>query len=118
MTYTEIDWRDRQTGKTTDLIEWMDAAPEGTVRVFIAAHGHDAAMSALRAARDREHNQLESWQFISLDELKTYNPFPYMTGQVRLEYGLDEAVEALNRLLPLKGPLVRITITGSDKEQQ
>jgi hypothetical protein len=111
MSGTEIDWRGRQTGKTTDLIEWMDDAPEGTTRVFIAAHGHDAAMRALKMARDREQNKLESWQFISLNELKTYNPFPYMTGQTRLEYGLDEAIEALCRLLPLKGPLGRVTIS-------
>lgn len=71
-----IDRRGR--GKTTALIEWMRQAPDGELRVYVA-HDHLAAMAAYRSTMTENEDglpvsDLESWQFISWDELADYGP--------------------------------------------
>lgn len=59
-----FDMRDRQTGKTTDLLAWMRAAPEGEHRIYVG-HSNEAAMALYREHRD----EFESWQFVGLREV-------------------------------------------------
>lgn len=54
----------RQGGKTTQMLQWVREAPEGEHRVLVCTHGSEA-MRLLR-----ENPDLESWQFVGLNEVK------------------------------------------------
>lgn len=55
----------RQGGKTTRMLQWAREAPEGEHRVIVSATGQEA-MRLLR-----ENPDLESWQFVALDEVRS-----------------------------------------------
>lgn len=60
----------RGGGKSTRLLEWMRAAPEGEHRVCVS-HTSDEAMRLYRSTFDTDDNPTwaESWQFIGANEL-------------------------------------------------
>ena len=65
----KFDICDRGKGKTTRLLEWLLDAPEGEHRVLVS-HDRRTTMKLLREARDRGL-PVESWQFVSFDEIRT-----------------------------------------------
>lgn len=97
----------RQTGKTTKLIAWLKAAPEGEARVAIF-HSNEEAMAQLRANRNGL-NDLESWQFGSLDDLDT-GAFSAVSGHIVI--GIDNLDLILGRLLRTRWPVDFVTMTG------
>lgn len=62
MSGLEIDVSERQSGRTSRMIAWLLAAPEGEHRVLVC-HSHEEAMRQLRESRV-ERLGLESWQFV------------------------------------------------------
>lgn len=100
---------DRQTGKTTAMLEWMRSAPRGEHRVCVA-HSRHEAMRLLR-----ENPDLESWQFVSLDDVRDRTAFGGVLrgrgGQVVL--GIDNVDLIIQRVLAWPVGAVSIT-TESD----
>lgn len=61
---------DRGEGKTTALLEWMRAAPEGEHRVMVCVSEQEA-MRVYRSTWDEDDlpTDLESWQFVGWREV-------------------------------------------------
>lgn len=57
----------RRTGRTTRLLRWAQAAPEGEHRVIVS-HTYDESRRLLRLSREQDLG-LESWQFVSQQEI-------------------------------------------------
>lgn len=100
----------RQSGKTKAMLDWMEQAPEDEVRVCVS-HTLQASMDLLRRAR-QEDRKLESWQFISLEEVKGYSPIPVLIGRVKPVLGYDDLD------LQIQGyyPIGLVTLTGEVDE--
>lgn len=58
----------RGGGKTEALLRWMQEAPEGEHRVFVAFSSQEA-MRVLRLAREQDRG-LDSWQFVGVEEAR------------------------------------------------
>lgn len=58
----------RGGGKTRDLLDWLEAAPDGEGRVIVS-YSSRRAMELLREAREAGR-QVESWQFVGVDEVR------------------------------------------------
>jgi len=58
----------RMSGKTDSMLEWLTEAPEGEHRVIVSVSSA-RAMRLLSEARAREL-EVESWQFVGIDEVK------------------------------------------------
>lgn len=102
--------RGRQRSKTTQLLDWMELAPEDVTRVAVC-HSLQEVNRLQRLAADHRPD-LESWQFISVDELPTYRPYPVVTGQTQIEIGIDNLDLILERVLKCVYPIDMITATG------
>lgn len=61
----EFILRPRQGGKTTDMLAWLRAAPEGEHRIIVS----QSPKEAMRLLR--ENPDLESWQFVGFEELSS-----------------------------------------------
>jgi len=84
----------RGEGKTERLLAWVRAAPPGEHRVIVSAD-HQRAMDRLRENRD-----LESWQFVGVEEVGPgcwSGVLMGRGGQVVL--GLDDLDEVLPRIM-------------------
>lgn len=57
----------RQHGKTTRLLDWLEAAPEGEHRIAVC-HNAQRSMDLLHQSR-KQGRRLESWQFVSAEEV-------------------------------------------------
>lgn len=99
--------RPRQSGKTTTLIKWMQAAPEGEHRVLVS-HSHERAMQLLRRYVREEPSGLESWQFVALDEvLSAQNRARGRSG--RVIFAVDDLDLVISRLLGAEVGAVSLT---------
>lgn len=98
--------RDRQQGKTTDLLAWMREAPEGEHRICVS-HARDRAMQLLR-----ENPDLESWQFVTAEDLRGHGAFSgVLRGRGgRVVLGVDDLDLVLSRLLGWQVGLVTATV--------
>lgn len=108
-----IEIGDRQTGKTKAMLDWMEEAVQGEVRVCVS-HSHKAAMDLFRRSRE-EGRSLQPWQFIAPDELRSYNPFPVRALGMRVTMGIDD----LDLILPnyfTHWPVGMITLRGEHDE--
>ena len=85
----------RQGGKTTKMLEWIRGAPEGEHRVIVCPTGQEA-MRLLR-----ENPDLESWRFVSMDEVRPggggWSGVLYGRGG-RMVLGIDNLDLMLSRL--------------------
>lgn len=103
----------RQTGKTQQLLKWASEQPDGIARVIVT-HSLDSSMQLLRRARDEGYN-VESWQFVSVVEMKDRGP-GFMSGvrlnRRRFEWAIDNADIVLEDLIG--APLTIITVTGQE----
>ena len=112
----QYDIAPRRSGKTARMIEWMRRAPEGSTLV-LACHSKEAAMAALRDYRasldEGQPAELESWQFVSAEEVVKgrYQPYPAAAGLTRLEFGFDNLDLILQGLVPLSYRIGRATLT-------
>ncbi len=86
----------RGGGKTAHMLRWMRAAPEGEHRVLVSPTDQEA-MRLLR-----ENPDLESWQFVSLDEVMDRDRSAWsgvLHGRGgRIVLGVDNLDMALSRL--------------------
>lgn len=89
----------RRGGKTTQMLEWMRNAPDGEHRVCVSATQQEA-MRLLR-----ENPDLETWKFVSLDEVQGHGGrgggsgvLYGRGGEIRL--GLDNADWMLKSMIP------------------
>lgn len=96
----------RQGGKTTAMLEWMRGAPEGEHRVCVSA-SREQAMRLLR-----DNPDLESWQFVALDDVRRGGAFGGVLrgrgGHVVL--GIDNLDMVLGALI--YWPVDAVTVTG------
>lgn len=108
----KLDIGGRGSGKSTRILQWMNDAPEGVKRIVVC-HDHSAAMGMLRSARSRfrENNHLESWQFIGVEELRSYNPFPW--GRFEFEFAVDQMEIAFQNLFS-RYRIALATVTDND----
>jgi hypothetical protein len=92
---TEIFVGKRRGGKTTVMLEWMRAAPDGEHRVLVCHSGQEA-MRLLH-----ENPDLESWQFVGIDEVKPPAWSGVLLGRGgRVVLGIDNLDLILSRLIP------------------
>lgn len=112
----ELDIGGRGSGKTTRVLEWMVAAPSGVTRVAVC-HTSTAAMALLYAARNRGlvPIPLESWQFIGIEELSSYRPYPMVNGYKLFEFCVDNLDLAFQDLFP-QFQFTRATLTDQSLE--
>jgi hypothetical protein len=97
----------RGAGKTTRILEWMRAAPEGEHRVCVSATQQEA-MRLLRENRD-----LESWQFVGPDDVTAKAWSGVLAGRGgQVVLGLDNADLILRRLM--RWPIGTATWTAPD----
>ncbi|WP_091232595.1 hypothetical protein [Microbacterium sp. 3J1] len=96
---------ERQTGKTHLSMRWLLAAPDGVTRVLIVPSAQMA--DHLRREYDlRPRDQ----RIISVDQLRRQGG-----GHAGVEYGIDETVEVLTRLLGLRtSPRLLSVCTATD----
>lgn len=100
----------RQGGKTTRMLQWMREAPQDEHRVIVCATQREA-MRLLR-----ENPDLESWQFVSLDEVKdrdsgAWSGVLYGRGG-RIVLGLDNLDLMLSDLI--KWPVDAVSLTDPE----
>lgn len=101
----------RGTGKTEALLRWAQEAPEGEARVVVS-HSLRASHQLQGEARKRGL-PLESWQFVSLEEVGApgFQAGTRLTRRVVL--AADNADIVLQWLLRTQDPIDVITATGS-----
>lgn len=102
----------RQCGKTSELLKWVRSAlpddPNPELRVIVT-HTRD------RASQLRDNNpDLESWQFMSFDELRhpsrgTWDQLRGRRGRIVL--GIDDLELSLTQMLP-DFTVGAVTMTG------
>ena len=91
---TTLEVLPRQGGKTTRMLEWMRSAPAGEHRVCVSV----TRMEAMRLRRDNP--DLESWQFVSLDEVDRRAWGGVLSGRGGwIVLGLDNLDMMLSQLL-------------------
>lgn len=87
----------RGGGKTTQMLQWMREAPQGEHRIIVCPSGQEA-MRLLR-----ENPDLESWQFVSLEEVMDRDRAAWsgvLHGRGgRVVLGLDNLDMMLDRLI-------------------
>lgn len=106
---------DRQTGKTTKLLEWMSEAdrskPTEDIRVYVG-HNKQETMRVYRSTMHRDYGKsiFHSWQFVSVDELRSKPMWTGIQGRQNIRLGVDN----LDLILPsMYGwPIDLITATG------
>ena len=95
----------RRGGKTTAMLEWMRAAPEGEHRVCVA-HSRDYAMRLLR-----ENPDLESWQFVAPHDITPQAWSGVLRGRVgRIVLGIDNLDLILGPLLGQEVGAISVTV--------
>lgn len=103
-----FDIRDRQTGKTTDLLAWMRDAPEGEHRIYVGA-SNESAMHVYRSTFVDGVSDLESWQFVGMREVSRDAWGGVLRGRGGvIVLGLDNLDLMLNDLFGW--PVGRVTI--------
>lgn len=102
--YMRIEVLPRQMGKTTRMLEWMREAPPGETRICVTAT-REEAMRLLR-----ENKDLNTWQFISLQEAR--EGFANRGRSRNLVYGLDNLDMMLKDMFDW--PVGMITLTETD----
>lgn len=94
----------RQSGKTTRLIDWMLAAPEGERRVLVS-HSRDEARRLEREYRaEYPSGALQSWQFVTAGDLERLH------GHGRVVLAIDNLDLVLPQLVRL--PVGYVSATG------
>lgn len=110
----------RQSGKTTKIIDWMRAAPEGVGRVCVCI----SLMECNRLQREYCYwdgegedppGRLETWQFITWEEVVSHRDS--LSGITRgrgwtIEYGIDNVEIILGQMS--RWPIRFVTATGVD----
>lgn len=101
----------RQGGKTSQLLDWMEGAPEGEHRVMVC-HTRERSMQMLNLSRVQER-KLESWQFVSAQEVlpysRAFSGVLYGRGG-HIVLGIDDLDLTINHMF---GFIVeRVTATG------
>jgi hypothetical protein len=101
--------RPRHAGKTTAMLDWMRAAPEGEHRVCVA-HSREEAMRLLR-----ENPDLESWQFVGPDEVTRAAGSAVLRGRGgRIVLGFDNVDLTLGRIFHWEIGAVSLTVSEAD----
>ena len=112
----ELDLRDRQRGRTTDLLAW--ARDHSTESRVIVSATLDRSHRLQREAITTKDPDLESWQFISWEEYH-YPGRGLMWGVRRRGLPVVYAIDDLDMILanyllpPGDGTLVRVTMATS-----
>lgn len=94
----------RQQGKTTKMLEWMRAAPEGEVRVLVSLD-RERSMQLLR-----ENPDLHSWQFVSVGEMARGRPNRMMAQRDLVVLGIDDLDVFIASQFTY--PVARVSLTG------
>lgn len=112
----EIFLAPRQGGKTHHLLDWLEAAEEGTGRAIIFPTGR-AALYAYRTACE-EARQIESWQFLGWEaamQPAVLSTVAARGGFTRFEFAVDGAETILSQMLRPAvrlGPVTRLTLNA------
>lgn len=98
----------RGEGKTTALLDWLERAPDGELRVCVSAHEGASKHKARLAAK--QERRVAPWQFVSIDEVRHRLPVSLAGRPGRLILGLDDAESILTMLIC--HPIGAVTATG------
>lgn len=109
----QFDIGGRQTGKTTRLLDWLEKQTDGEHRVLVS-HSRQRAMDLLRQAR-QEERVVESWQFVSVDEVlrgtSSHQGVLLRGGDIVL--GVDDLDLTLSTFFSF--PVTRVTASAEDE---
>lgn len=103
----EFQISDRKTGKTTLLLEWIKAAPEGERRLFVAGTVEMAQQAWKRS--EEMGMKLAKHDFVSVNQIVNGN----MRGLKNAILGIDNIDIMLQGLFD-HYPVGRVTATGVD----
>lgn len=99
--------RHRSQGKTTKLIEWMKAAPEGEARVLIT---HSLGETN---RLQRENPDMASWQFVNIPDLTGAGFMAgVLAGRRNVVLAIDNLDMVLQSLLRSPFPIEVVAATG------
>jgi hypothetical protein len=113
---TKVFSAGRAAGKTEAMLKWMADQPDDEgPRVLVSLDGRES-MRLLDLARGRGM-AVESWQFVSVDELGRQGPSLWagVRDRHRISLGIDNADMALSRLF--RWPVAALSVTDEDPER-
>jgi hypothetical protein len=106
----EFDVGGRKIGKTTRMMQWLEEAPEGEVRIMVVHSAHEAQRLA-ELAESKGYKNVTTSHFVSYHSLSWLRG---LHGNIRL--GVDNIDLMLHYLFG--APVDRVSATGVDVLRQ